>query len=130
MFIETAYAQTAAVPTAGGPMATILPLLLMLGVFYFLVMRPQIKREREKHTMRDALRRGDKVITLGGLVAEITKIEDDNYLEATIAQGTTVRLAKTAVEGVIHKGVPVASKPEAPAKKANGKKPAAKAKKK
>lgn len=128
MLIETAYAQTAAAPVQGDAMMTIFPLILMLGVFYLLVMRPQIKREKEKRQMQDDVRRGDKVITLGGIVAEIVKVEDDHYVEATIAEGVNVRIAKSAVEGVVTKGIPKATAAK-PAKKANGKTPAPKAKK-
>ena len=128
MFIETAYAQTAVAPAQGSAIMTIFPLILMLGVFYLLVMRPQIKQAKEKRQMQDAIRRGDKVITLGGVVAEITKVEDDHYVEAMIAEGVTVRLAKTAIEGVINKGVPKVAAPAAP-KKANGKTPSPKTKK-
>ena len=127
MLIESAYAQTAAAPAQGGALMTLLPLFLMLGVFWLLVMRPQMKREQEKRNMQDAVRRGDKVITLGGIVAEVTKVEDDHYLEAEIAEGTVVRMAKASVEGVITKGIPKVAK-AAPKKKANGKTPAPKAK--
>lgn len=126
MFIETAYAQTAAaaVPPQGGIIMTIMPLVLMFGVFYLLIMKPQMKREKEKRQMHDELRRGDKVITLGGIVAEVVKVEDDHYLEAKIAEGTVVRLAKSAVEGVVTKGVPAKAAAATPAKRANGKTPA------
>lgn len=128
MLIETAYAQAAAGPMAqGSPIGTIFPLLVMIGVFYMFVMRPQMKREREKRQMHDGLRRGDKIITLGGIVAEIVKVEDDHYLEVAIAPGTNVRLAKASVEGVVTKGIPAAPVAEKAAT-ANGKKPTPKTK--
>mgnify|MGYP005838610959 CR=1 FL=1 len=104
-FIETAHAQVA--PTqGGGAMMTLLPLIIMIAIFYFLVMRPQIKREQARQQMRASLKRGENVITTGGLIAKITKLEDDNYILVQIADGTEVRLARASVEGVTDTAIP------------------------
>ncbi len=129
MFIENAYAQVAGAPADGGAMMTILPLVIMIAVFYFLVMRPQIKREREKHTMQDALRRGDRVLTVGGIIGQVAKVEDDHYLQVTISDNVHVRMAKSSVEAVIDKGIPATVVEKKSTKKinVNAKKPAKKA---
>lgn len=111
IFPEIAYAQSAPAAAQGGVMITILPLLIMIAVFYFLVMRPQIKREQARQQMRSDLKRNDNVITTGGLVGKITKLEDDHYILVKLAEGTEVRLARASVEGVVETGIPAAKKP-------------------
>ena len=122
-FIETAHAQ--AVPAqGGGAMMTLLPLIIMIAIFYFLVMRPQIKREQARQQMRANLKRGENVITTGGIIAKITKLEDDSYILVQIAEGAEVRLARASVEGVTDTNIPAK---KTPAKKPT-KKPASRKK--
>ena len=105
MFISSAFAQTA--PAAGGDMSSslmsMLPLVLMFVVLYFVMIRPQLKRQKEHRTMVDALAKGDEVATAGGLIGRVTKI-GDTYLGVEIASGVEVQLQRTAVVQVLPKG--------------------------
>ncbi|HWI84030.1 preprotein translocase subunit YajC [Ramlibacter sp.] len=102
MFISTAYAQT-----AGGDMQSslmsMLPLVLMFVVLYFVMIRPQMKRQKEHRSMIDALAKGDEVATAGGLLGKVTRI-GDVYLGIEIANGVEVQVQRTAVVQVLPKG--------------------------
>ena len=116
MFFSSAYAQTAA---AGGDIQSIfssvgLPILMMLGVFYFLVFRPQQQRVKDLKTAQSALRRGDRIITAGGIIGQITKVINDDEVEVQIAEGVKVRIVKSTVSTVTAKSEP-ASKDSKPA---------------
>jgi preprotein translocase subunit YajC len=83
--------------TANG-IASFLPLILIFVIFYFLMLRPQIKQQKEHKALLNGLKKGDKVITSGGILATIVKVEDDNmYVQAEIAQNVKVRMLKTTV---------------------------------
>jgi preprotein translocase subunit YajC len=107
VFISSAYAQTAAAPAAGGDMFSsltgMLPLVLMFVVLYFVMIRPQMKRQKEHRTMVEALAKGDEVATAGGLLGKVTKI-GDVYLGVEIANGVEVQLQRSAVVQVLPKG--------------------------
>ncbi len=104
MFISSAYAQTAA---AGGDMQSslmsMLPLVLMFAVLYFVMIRPQMRRQKEARAMVEALAKGDEVVTAGGMLGRITKI-GDSYLGVEIAQGVEVQVQRSAVAQVLPKG--------------------------
>ncbi len=104
MFISSAYAQTAA---AGGDMQSslmsMLPLVLMFAVLYFVMIRPQMKRQKEARAMVEALAKGDEVVTAGGMLGRISKI-GDTYLGVEIAQGVEVQVQRSAVSQVLPKG--------------------------
>ena len=100
-FISDAMAQGA--PAQGGTLELILPLLLMFGIFYFLLIRPQQKKAKEHKTMVEALGKGDEVITNGGLLAKITDV-DENFLTCQIADKVEVRIQRHAVTSVLPKG--------------------------
>ena len=106
MFITPAYAQTA----AGGPMGGltgIIPFILIFGIFYFLIIRPQQKRAKEHKAMLGALRRGDQVITQGGLFGKVTKVKDDSdEVEVEIAEGVKVRAVRATIAQVVSKTEP------------------------
>ena len=103
--IASAHAQTAApapVPPTGAPgggdiMMQFLPLILIFVVFYFLLIRPQQKRMRELNDMIKALKKGDKVVTGGGIVGTVTKVDGDNHLFVEIANGVEVKLLRSTV---------------------------------
>ena len=105
MFISSAFAQTA--PAAGGDMQSslmsMLPLVLMFVVLYFVMIRPQMKRQKEHRAMIDALARGDEVATAGGLVGRVSKL-GDTYLSLEIAQGVEIQVQRSAVVQVLPKG--------------------------
>ena len=100
-FISDAMAQGA--PAQGGVLELVLPLLLMFGIFYFLLIRPQKKKAKEHKTMVEALGKGDEIITNGGLLAKITDV-DENFLTCQIAEKVEVRIQRHAVTSVLPKG--------------------------
>jgi len=105
MFISSAFAQTA--PAAAGgtesSLMSLLPLVLMFVVLYFVMIRPQMKRQKEHRAMVEALAKGDEVATSGGLVGRVTKL-GDTYLGVEIAQGVEVQVQRSAVVQVLPKG--------------------------
>jgi len=107
VFISSAIAQTAPAAAAGGDMASslmsMLPLVLMFVVLYFVMIRPQMKRQKEHRAMIDALAKGDEVATAGGLLGKVTKL-GDSHLGVEIAAGVEVQLQRSAVVQVLPKG--------------------------
>ena len=114
MLISPAYAQDAG--GSGLDIASLLPLVLIFVVFYFLLIRPQQKKVKTHRTMVEALKRGDKVITGGGLVATVTKVLEGNEIQIEIADGVRVRVMRHTIQEILTK--------PAPASKAGDKKPA------
>jgi len=82
---------------------SMLPLLLMFGVLYFVMIRPQMKKQKEHKTMIEALAKGDEIITAGGLLGKVSKI-GDGYLGVEIANGVEVQMQRSAVVQVLPKG--------------------------
>jgi len=107
LFISSAFAQTAPAAAAGGDMlsslGSMLPLVLMFVVLYFVMIRPQMKRQKEARAMIEALAKGDEVATAGGLLGKITSV-GDQYLGLEIAGGVEVKIQRTAVVQVLPKG--------------------------
>lgn len=81
----------------GGFVGLLLPLVLIFGVFYFFIYRPQQKREQEHQDMVDSLERGDKIVTVGGVHGTVQKIDDDSILAQVDSKGTKLRFDKDAV---------------------------------
>jgi preprotein translocase subunit YajC len=104
MLISTAFAQTAA-PAAGpeSSLLSFLPLVAMFVVLYFIMIRPQMKRQKEHKAMIEALAKGDEVVTAGGLLGKVTKL-GDSHLHVELAQGVEVQLQRSAVVQVLPKG--------------------------
>ncbi|MEO7198930.1 MAG: preprotein translocase subunit YajC [Dokdonella sp.] len=100
--ISSAYAQTAAAD-APNPLMSFLPLIILFGIFYFMLIRPQMKRAKEQRNMVAALAKGDEVLTNGGLVGRITEMADA-FVTLEIAAGVSVKLQKSAVTAVLPKG--------------------------
>lgn len=86
MFISQAYAQGAEGAVAGSGLAQLLPLVLIFVVFYFLMIRPQQKRMKEHRNMLEALRRGDKVVTSGGLIGTVAKVINDDEVSVEVGE--------------------------------------------
>lgn len=106
MFVSTAYAQTAAPAGGGGDMLVqFLPLILIFVVFYFLLIRPQQKKMKEHKAMLAAIRRGDRVVTGGGIIGVVTKVADDE-LTVEIAENVRVRCLRSTVNLVLAKTEP------------------------
>jgi len=103
MLISNAYSQTAGVAGAAGGLMSFLPIILMFVVLYFLMIRPQMKRQKEQKAMIDALTKGDEVITAGGLLGKVTKVSDA-YITVEVAAGTEVVMQKSAVTLLLPKG--------------------------
>ena len=106
MFISSAFAQTAPA-AAGGDMSSslmsMLPLVLMFVVLYFVMIRPQMKRQKEHRTMIDALAKGDEVATAGGVLGKVTRL-GDTYIGVEVASGVEVQVQRSAVVQVLPKG--------------------------
>ena len=106
MFISPAFAQAAGGGGFGG-LGGLLPLILIFAVFYFLLIRPQQKKAKLHKEMLAAIRRGDRIVTGGGIVGTVTKVVDDNELTVEIAQGVKVRAQRGMVAAVLAKTEPV-----------------------
>ena len=102
MLISNAFAQSTAAGDAGGLMSFI-PLILMFVVLYFIMIRPQMKRQKEMKAMLEALAAGDEVITVGGILGKVTAVKDQ-YITVEIVAGTEVQMQKNAVTSVLPKG--------------------------
>jgi preprotein translocase subunit YajC len=102
LFISNAYAEGAAAPQDSG-MMQFLPLLALLAVFYFLILRPQQKRAKELKTMLDALQKGDEVATVGGILGKVTKVGEDSA-SIEISDNVVVQVQKAAIQNVLPKG--------------------------
>ena len=102
MLISNAFAQSAPAGDAGGLMSFI-PLILMFVVLYFIMIRPQMKRQKEMKAMLEALAAGDEVITVGGILGKVTTVKDQ-YITVEIVAGTEVQMQKNAVTSVLPKG--------------------------
>jgi preprotein translocase subunit YajC len=102
VFISNAYAQSAAGGADGGLMS-FLPIVLMFVVLYFLMIRPQMKRQKEQKSMMEALGKGDEVVTAGGMVGKVTKVADA-YVTLEVSNGTEVVVQKAAVTTLLPKG--------------------------
>jgi len=103
VFISSAYAQAATGGDMQSSLMSMLPLVLMFVVLYFVMIRPQMKRSKEHRSMIDALAKGDEVATAGGVLGKVTKI-GDVYLSLEIANGVEVQLQRSAVVQVLPKG--------------------------
>ena len=107
MFISSAFAQTAPAAAAGGDMQStlmsMLPLVLMFVVLYFVMIRPQMKKQKDAKAMIDAIAKGDEVVTVGGMLGKVTKL-GDNSLSLEVANGVEVQIQRNAIVQVLPKG--------------------------
>ncbi|MFZ5594570.1 MAG: preprotein translocase subunit YajC [Pseudomonadota bacterium] len=101
-FISDAWAEAA--PAAAAPgLLEFVPLLLIFIVFYFLLIRPQMKRAKEHRKMTEALAKNDEVVTTGGLLGKITRVEE-TFVMLEIAQGVEVKVQRSAISALMPKG--------------------------
>ena len=105
MFATPAYAQAAG-GASGGAIMQFVPLILIFAIMYFLLIRPQQKKVKEHQKMVSELRRGDQIVTQGGIIAKVTKVKDEGELEVEIAEGTKVRIVRGTVAQVLSKTEP------------------------
>ena len=104
MFISNAFAQApAAAPAGGSSLMSMLPLVLMFVVLYFVMIRPQMKKQKEHKAMIDAIAKGDEVVTSGGLLGKISKL-GDSFLTLEVAAGVELQVQRSAVIQVLPKG--------------------------
>ncbi|HHH35497.1 MAG TPA: preprotein translocase subunit YajC [Gammaproteobacteria bacterium] len=101
-FINEAWAQDVPAGAQGG-FASLVPLILIFVIFYFLLLRPQIKRAKEHKQMVSALAKGDEVVTNGGLLGKVTRLDED-FLTLEIAEGVQVRVQRNAIASLVPKG--------------------------
>ncbi len=106
MFITPAYAQMPSL-LGGEGMSFLVPMVLVFVIMYFLILRPQQKRVKQHAEMVKNVRKGDTVITSGGLVGKVTKVVDDDQIEVEVAEGVRVRQMRQMVTDVRAKGEPV-----------------------
>ena len=107
MFATPAFAQAA----GGGTEAfmSFVPLILIFVIMYFLLIRPQQKRAKEHKAMVEALRRGDQVVTQGGIVGKVAKVHEDGMLDVEIAEGVKVKVLRNTIVQVLSKTEPAAA---------------------
>jgi preprotein translocase subunit YajC len=106
VFISTAYAQAAPAPAGGSTESTLftmLPLVLMFVVLYFIMIRPQMKRQKEHKALIEALAKGDEVVTAGGMAGKVSKL-GETYIGIEIAANVEVQVQRSAVVQVLPKG--------------------------
>ena len=103
MFVTPAYAQAAG---GGSAIASFVPLILIFVIFYFFLIRPQQKKAKEHKAMVEALRKGDQIVTQGGMIGKVTKIIDDNEAQVEIADGVKVRIVRHTITQVLNKTEP------------------------
>ncbi len=107
MFISPAFAQGSPFGGDGNMISMLLPFVLIFVIMYFLILRPQQKRVKQHQELVKNLRRGDTVVTSGGLVGKVTKVVDDDQIEVELAEGVRVRQMRSMVSDVRAKGEPV-----------------------
>ena len=106
MFVTPAYAQDAG---AAAAFTSFVPLILIFAIMYFLLIRPQQKKLKEHKAMVEALRRGDQVLTQGGIVGKVTHVNEDNTVVVEIADGVKVKVVKQTIVQVMNKTEPAAA---------------------
>jgi preprotein translocase subunit YajC len=107
VFITPAYAQAAGAPGMGDFVGMILPLVMIMAVFYFLLIRPQQRKLKEHQEMLKKVSKGDTVITQGGLIGKVVKVVDDSELQVEIGENVKVRVLRSGIADVRARGDPV-----------------------
>lgn len=116
--ISPAYAQAAADAGPAAGLAQFVPLVLIFVIFYFLLVRPQQKKMKEHRAVLEAVRRGDRIVTNGGVIGLVTKVNaEERQLEVEIADGVRVKVMRDMINTVLSKTEPVADKAEKDATK-------------
>lgn len=105
MFVTPAYAQAAA-GGSGNMLVSLLPFVLIFAIMYFLIIRPQRQRMKKHEEMIGSVRRGDTIVTAGGIIGKVTKVLDDKEVQVELAEGVRVRIVRSMVSDVRSKGEP------------------------
>lgn len=103
MFISSAYAQATTAAAPEQSLLGMLPLVLMFVVLYFVMIRPQMKRQKEHKAMIEAVAKGDEVVTAGGLIGKISKL-GDTFIHLEVANGVELQVQRSAISQVLPKG--------------------------
>ena len=107
MFATPAFAQAAGGTGAAGGLVGIVPFVLIFAIMYFLMIRPQQKKAKEHRAMVEAVRRGDQVVTSGGLIGKVVKVDETrNEIEVELAPNVKVRVVKSTLSQVVSKTEP------------------------
>jgi preprotein translocase subunit YajC len=101
--ISQAFAQTAPTGTGGMDILSLLPLILMFVLLYFLLLRPQMRRAKEQKQMIASLQKGDEVVTAGGTLGKVTKVSD-SYVNVEIASNVEITVTKASIQTLLPKG--------------------------
>lgn len=113
MFISTAYAQTAGAGDGalgmGGGLVQLLPIVAIFVIFYFLLIRPQQRKAKEHKALLSSVRRGDRVVTGGGILGMVTKVLDESYVQVEIAEGVKVKVLKSTIADIPSRTAPAQS---------------------
>ncbi len=109
MFVTPAFAQAAGTSSTSALAGSFIPLVLMIAIMYFLLIRPQQRKAKEHRAMVEALRRGDQVITSGGILGKVVRVMEDGIVEVEIAEGVKIRVVKTTIGQVVNKTEPAAA---------------------
>lgn len=108
MFVTPAFAQAAAPSGGAAGFQQFLVFIPIILIMYFLIIRPQQKKMKEHRAMVEGLRRGDQVLTQGGLIAKVVKVHDDGILDVEIAPGVIAKTPRSSVQQVMNKTEPAA----------------------
>ncbi|WP_151719287.1 preprotein translocase subunit YajC [Gemmobacter serpentinus] len=108
MFVTPAFAQAAGGAGAASAFTSFVPLILIFAIMYFLMIRPQQKKMKSHRAMVDALRRGDQVLTQGGIFGKVQKVHDDGVLDVEIAPNVVVKTPRSTIVQVMNKTEPAA----------------------
>ena len=108
--VEFAYAQAAQGATGPGPLMTMFPFIIILVIMYFMVFRPQQKKQKEHRAMLEALRRGDRIVTGGGFFGTISKVTSPEEVEVDLAPNVRVRVLRATISSVLSKPDPAAAR--------------------
>lgn len=113
MFITPAFAQASGATGLGSPdmLIQFAPFVVIFAIMYFLILRPQQRRAKEQRDMVQGARRGDTIVTTGGLIGKITKATDNSEVEVEVAPNVRVRIARSGIGEVRAKGEPVKEAP-------------------
>jgi preprotein translocase subunit YajC len=115
MFVSPAWAQAGAESAGPGALEAFLPIILIFVVFYFLLIRPQQKKMKVHRDMLESIRRGDRIVTGGGIIGTVIKVVDDTEVQVEIAEGVRVRVQRGLISSVLAKPEPASPGKEQPA---------------
>jgi preprotein translocase subunit YajC len=107
MFVTPAFAQAGAAPGGADMLVQFLPFILIFVIMYFLIIRPQRLKAKRHQEMIANVRRGDTIVTSGGLIGKVAKVVDDGEIQLDLADNVRVRLARGMIAEVRSKGEPV-----------------------